>query len=99
MRPLTVLTGIVLGSAAAASFSLFATLIVFAFLLGDHPQFRSEMPLLALYTAASVGLTGVAAISFIGELRDRSWRPWSQAGLWGTVVALTYAYVQFRLQR
>jgi len=99
LRPLTVLTGIVLGSAAAASFSLFATLIVFAFLLGDHPQFRSEMPLLALYTAASVGLTGVAAISFIGELRDRSWRPWSQAGMWGTVVALTYAYVQFRLQR
>ena len=99
MRPLTVLTGIVLGSAAAASFSLFATLIVFAFLLGDHPQFRSEMPMLALYTAASVGLTGVAAISFIGELRDRSWRRWSQAAMWGVVVGLTYAYVQFRLRR
>ena len=99
MRPLTVLTGIVLGSAAAASFSLFATLVVFAFLLGDHPQFRSEMPMLALYTAASAGLTGVAAISFIGELRDRSWRRWSQAAMWGAVAALTYAYVQFRLQR
>ena len=99
MRPLTVLTGIVLGSAAAASFSLFATLVVFAFLLGDHPQFRSEMPMLALYTAAAVGLTSVAAISFIGELRDRSWRPWSQAAMWAVVAGLTWAYLQFRLRR
>ena len=99
MRPLTVLTGIVLGSAAAASFSLSATLVVFAFLLDDHPQFRAEMPMLALYTAAAVGLTGVAAISFMGELRDRRWRPWSQAAMWAAVVALTCAYLRVRLQR
>jgi hypothetical protein len=93
------LTGIVLGSAAAATFSLLATLVVFAFLLDDNPQFRAEMPMLALYTAASVGLTGVAAVSFIGEVRDRTWRRWSQAALWGTVAVLALAYLEFRLQR
>jgi hypothetical protein len=91
------LTGIVLGSAAAATFSLFATLVVFLFLRDDNPQFRSEMPMLTLYTAASVVLTGVAAISFIGEIRERSWRPWSQAALWALVVGLTLAYVRWRL--
>ena len=98
MRPLTVLTGIVLGSAAAATFSLLATLVVFAFLLDENPRFRAEMPLLALYTAASVGLTGVAAISFIGEVRDRAWRRWAQLAMWAMVAALTLAYVRFRLQ-
>ena len=97
MRPLTVLTGIVLGSAAAATFSLFATLVVFLFLRDDNPQFRSEMPMLTLYTAASVVLTGVAAISFIGEVRERSWRRWSQVALWALVLGLTVAYVRWRL--
>jgi hypothetical protein len=99
LRPLTVLTGIVLGSAAAASFSLSATLVVFLFLREDNPQFRSEMPMLTLYTAASVILTGVAAISFMGEVRERPWRRWSQAGMWGLLVALVLAYVRWRLER
>jgi hypothetical protein len=93
------LTGIVLGSAAAATFSLLATLVVFAVLLHDNPQFGAEMPMLALYTAASVGLTAVAAISFIGEVRERAWRPWSQAAMWATVAALVLAYLRFRLSR
>ena len=99
MRPLTVLTGIVLGSAAAATFSLVATLVVFVFLIDDNPQFRSEMPMLTLYTAASVLLTGVAAISFMGEVRERPWRPWSQVAMWGLVAALGAAYVRWRLNR
>jgi len=98
VRPLTVLTGIVLGSAAAATFSLLATLVVFAFLLDENPQFRAEMPMLALYTAASVGLTGIAAISFIGEVRDRGWRRWSQVGMWVVVIALALTWLQFRLR-
>jgi hypothetical protein len=44
MRPLTVLTGIVLGSAAATTFGLAATVVVFAVLASEEPQFRSELP-------------------------------------------------------
>ena len=48
VRPLTVITGIVLGSAAATTFGLAATLVVFLVLSGEHPQFRGELPLLAI---------------------------------------------------
>jgi hypothetical protein len=74
VRPLTVLTGIVLGSSAATTFGLAATLVVFLVLSGEYPQFRDELPLLAVYLAVFVGLTGVATASFVGLLRERPWR-------------------------
>ena len=82
MRPLTVLTGIVLGSSAATTFGLGATLIVFLVLSGETPQFRDELPLLAGYLAIFVALTVVAMVSFIGQARQRPWRRWAQAAMW-----------------
>ncbi len=96
MRPLTVLTGIVLGSAAATTFGLAATLVVFLVLSDEHPQFRSELPLLALYVAIFVGLTALAAASFIGLAKERPWRRWAQAALWATLGTLAAVYWQTR---
>jgi hypothetical protein len=96
VRPLTVLTGIILGSSAATTFGLGATLIVFLVLSGEHPQFRSELPLLAVYLAVFVGLTAVAGASFIGLARQRPWRRWAQAALWATLCILATAYWQTR---
>jgi hypothetical protein len=96
VRPLTVLTGIVLGSAAATTFGLAATLVVFLVLSDEHPQFRSELPLLALYLAIFVGLTTVAAASFIGLAKERPWRRWAQAALWATLAVLAAVYWQTR---
>lgn len=92
MRPLTVLTGIVLGSSAATTFGLGATLIVFLVLSHETPQFREELPLLAGYLAIFVGLTTVAGISFIGLARDRPWRRWAQAAMWGSLAGLAALY-------
>ena len=92
MRPLTVLTGIVLGSSAATTFGLGATLIVFLVLSGETPQFRKELPLLSLYLAIFVGLTAVAAASFIGQVRERPWRRWAQLAMWGTLAGLAALY-------
>lgn len=92
MRPLTVLTGIVLGSSAATTFGLGATLIVFAVLADETPQFREELPLLAGYLAMFVGLTALAGVSFIGQARERSWRRWAQLAMWGAVVGLVGVY-------
>jgi len=39
VRPLTVLTAIVLGSAVATTFSLAATAVVYLVLVNKHPQF------------------------------------------------------------
>jgi hypothetical protein len=96
VRPLTVLTGIVLGSSAATTFGLAATLVVFLVLSGEYPQFRDELPLLAVYLAVFVGLTGVAAASFVGLLRERPWRRWAQAGLGLTLAALVALYASTR---
>ena len=96
MRPLTVITGIILGSAAATTFGLAATLVVFLVLSGEHPQFRSELPLLAVYLAIFIGLTAVAGTSFIGLARQRPWRRWAQAGLWLALVVLALVYWRTR---
>ena len=92
MRPLTVLTGIVLGSSAATTFGLGATLVVFLVLSGEAPQFREELPLLAVYLVIFVALTTLAAVSFIGQARERPWRRWAQLAMWGAVAGLAALY-------
>lgn len=92
MRPLTVLTGIVLGSAAATTFGLAATLVVFLVLSGEYPQFRAELPLLALYLAVFVLLTALAGASFIGLARSRPWWGWAQAAMWLMLAGLASLY-------
>jgi len=96
VRPLTVLTGIVLGSSAATTFGLAATLIVFAILKDEHPQFRSELPLLAVYLAVFVGLTALAGLGFVGLARARPWWRWAQAAMWAALAALATLYALSR---
>jgi len=92
VRPLTVLTGIVLGSSAATTFGLAATLVVFVVLSGEHPQFQAELPVLARYLVIFVALTGLAALGFLGLAKNRPWRLWAQAGMWAALAALAALY-------
>jgi hypothetical protein len=92
VRPLTVLTGIVLGSSAATTFGLGATLIVFLVLSNEAPQFRKELPLLAVYLAIFVALTTLAGVSFIGQARERPWRRWAQLAMWSALAGLAALY-------
>ncbi len=96
MRPLTVLTAIVLGSSVATTFGLGATLIVFLVLSGETPRFREELPLLAVYVAIFVGLTTLAAVSFIGLARQAPWRYWASGALWGAMAGLAVLYATTR---
>lgn len=96
MRPLTVLTGIILGSSAATLFGLVATLIVFLVLSGETPRFREELPLLAGFVAIFVGLTALAAVSFIGQARHRPWRWWAQLAMWAALAGLAALYASTR---
>jgi len=92
VRPLTVLTGIVLGSSAATTFGLGATLVVFLVLSGEVPDFRAELPLLARYVALFVGLTALAGVSFVGLAKNRPWRLWAQLAMWGALAGLAALY-------
>ena len=96
MRPLTVLTGIVLGSAASTTFGLAATLVVFAVLADEHPQFRTELPLLAGYLAVFLALTAISAAGFIGLARQRPWRRWALGALWAALGGMATLYALTR---
>ena len=92
MQPLTILTGVVLGSAAATTFALAATLVVFLVLAGEHPQFKAELPLLAVYALIFGVLTALAAVSFVAELKRRRWRAWSQLLMWSALAGVAALY-------
>ncbi|HEX7374935.1 MAG TPA: hypothetical protein VF277_08165 [Steroidobacteraceae bacterium] len=81
-----------LGSSAATTFGLGATLVVFLVLAGDVPDYRAELPLLARYLTVFVALTSLAAVSFIGLARNRPWRHWAQLAMWGALAGLAALY-------
>jgi low temperature requirement protein LtrA len=92
MRPMAVLIGIIMGSAVALTASLTMSAIVFLLLPEYSARLASErLPLLkALLWAWS--LTGVAAASFVGELRGRRWRYAAQVLLAAMLAALGWLY-------
>jgi hypothetical protein len=92
VRPLTVLTGIILGSSAATTFGLGATLVVFLVLSGEVPEFRAELPMLAFYLVLFIGLTALAGVSFVGQAKNRPWRRWAQGAMWGALAGLAALY-------
>ena len=92
MQPLTILIGVVLGSAAATTFALGATLVVFLVLAGEQPQFKAELPLLAVYALIFGILTALAAISFVAELKRRRWRVWAQLLMWSSLAGVAALY-------
>lgn len=92
MRPLTVLLGIVLGSAVAMAVSLGMTGIVFMLLPEYSDRLAGEhLPLLKAL-AWSWSLALVAAAGFIGELRGWAWRRPAQALLLALLLALVWRY-------
>jgi hypothetical protein len=81
MRPAVVVLGFVLGSAAAITFALAGTMIVFVTLRSEYPRLESELGPLLTSAALFSLLTVAAAASFYGELKGRRWR-------WGALAAL-----------
>ena len=92
MQPLTILIGVVLGSAAATTFALGATLVVFLVLAGEHPQFKAELPLLAVYALVFGILTALAGLSFVAQVKRYRWRGWSQLLMWSALAGVAALY-------
>ncbi len=73
MGPLTVVFGIILGSAAAIVLGLLVVLLNFWLLGGDYPWINAEVPALLTAIGLFSVLTAAAALSFYGSLRGRAW--------------------------
>jgi len=74
MRPTVAILGFVLGSAAAITFALAGTAIVFTVLRADHPHLDAELVPLLANLALFGSLTASAGACFYAEIKRRPWR-------------------------
>lgn len=92
MRPLTVITGILLGSSLSIAFSLAAVLGIFLILGDDHPRLGHEIrPLfesLAIFTA----MTLISATSFYALLKGHAARVPTQLLMWLGLAGIVLFY-------
>jgi hypothetical protein len=91
MRPAVVVLGFILGSAAAITFALVGSAIVFALLRSEYPRLDAEVSPLLTSVGLFVLLTAAAGGSFYGEIKRRPWR----LGAWAimlVMLALVAAY-------
>jgi hypothetical protein len=88
MRPLTVLIGIVMGSAVSLAVGLLLTWIVLLFLPEYSEQLAEERGPLAIAILIFGLIAASSATSFLGEIRERRWRFMAHAA---TVMLLSLA--------
>jgi hypothetical protein len=74
MRPAVVVLGFILGSAAAITFALVGTMVVFTVLRSDYPQLEAELVPLLISGGLFSLLTIAAGSAFYGEIKQRAWR-------------------------
>ena len=88
MRPTVVILGFVLGSAAAITFALAGTTIVFFALRSEYPRLEGELRPLLISLGLFSLLTAAAGSSFYGEIRERHWRRAALGALLAMLVAV-----------
>ncbi len=92
MQPLTIITGILLGSSFSIAVSLSVVLLIFAILSDDYPRLAAEFRPLAISTALFVLMTTACALSFIGLLKQKIWRWPAQASMWICLLGIAFYY-------
>ena len=92
MRPLTMITGILLGSCLAISVSLALVLIVFLVLGDDYPRLQHEFRPLLISMIIFLGMTIISAGSFYSLLMKLRVRFAAQGLMWLGLAATTWYY-------
>lgn len=93
MRPLTVITGILLGSSLAITISLAAVMVIFLFLGDEHPRVRDEFGPLVSSVGIFFGMTILCAASFYSLVINHAARYWAQVLMWAGLAATTWYYL------
>jgi len=92
VQPLSVLTGILFGSAAAIAFGLAVSVIVSLAVSGESPQLAAELGALWIHTLVFIALTGVCGLGFYGLVKQARWRWFAQGAMWLALAAVTRFY-------
>lgn len=93
MHPLTVVTGILLGSAASIALGLSVVMLMFFLLSGKHPQLASEVAPLTASTVIFLGMTVICAASFISLVKQLRWWWVPQAAMWAGLGLVVLYYL------
>ena len=91
MKPLTVVTGIILGSCLSIALSLAAVLLMFLVLGEEYPRVEYEFGALTVSLGIFVCMTAVSAMSFYSLLIQHRFRVPAQLAMW-LGLALTGLY-------
>jgi hypothetical protein len=92
MRPLTVITGVLLGSSLAITVSLAGVLVVFAILGDDYPRLQHEFSPLLSSLLIFLGMTVISALSFYALLINHGARWWGQSLMWMSLAGIAWYY-------
>ena len=82
MRPLSVVTLIILGSSFAITFSLAAVILVVLILGDEYPRLQNEFEPLLSSLMLFLVMTAIAAASFYSLLKVHALRYWLQVAMW-----------------
>jgi hypothetical protein len=92
MRPLSVVTLIILGSSFAITFSLAAVLLVVLILGDEYPRLQGEFEPLVESLILFLGMTTIAAASFYTLIKNHAARFWLNAAMWLGLLGVGYYY-------
>lgn len=93
MRPLTAITGILLGSCLSIAVSLAAILLVYLILSDEYPRLQHEFRPLTHSVLIFFGLTTIAGASFYSLIKNhRAWI-WAQCVMWLGLAATAWYYL------
>lgn len=92
MRPLTMITGVLLGSCLSIAFSLAAVLLIFWILGDNYPRLNDEFGPLVTSFAIFTAMTAISAVSFYSLLQQHPARWLAQAVMWAGLAATGYYY-------
>jgi len=92
MRPLTVITGILLGTCLSISFSLAAVLVIFHILSDDYPRLSHEYAPLIITFGLFTVMTAICAASFYALVKDHRARWVGQAFMWSGLLSVGMYY-------
>jgi hypothetical protein len=92
MRPLTVITGILLGSCLSIAFSLAAVLLIFLVLGNDYPRLSQEYGSLLASFSIFTAMTAISAVSFYALVKHHQARWAAQFVMWSGLAGVVYFY-------
>ena len=92
MRPLSVVTLIILGSSFAITFSLAAVILVVLILGDEYPRLQGEFEPLVRSALIFLGMTAISAASFYTMAKTHALRYWLQAAMWLSLLGIGYYF-------